>query len=388
VTQQSFLLTIITAAVLGLTSASSAAAQTTKPDSAQKPWWERITFGGDFRLRYDGIYDGVPGNNTPSRHRERFRLRLTVGADISEELAFGLRLASGDPGDPTSTNQSLAELLGRKPINIDQVFLTYSPRAVKGLTLGGGKYALPVTRTQMTWDDDVNWEGTYQQYSTGSKVAVRLVAAQSPITEVGGGSDAYMFAEYAHVRFPAGKTTIQLSIADYKFSHVDQIAVAQANNVLRTQRTNRLQLDSTGRVVGYVSGFNLVNAIGQATIPTPRREYPVTLLADWVLNTEAAGSDDTGVWLTGSYGRASALRSYSAGYTFAWIEQDAAPGAFNFSDMVPSTNVRAHILSLSYVPLRALTLDLTAFFTTRLVVPAGASNPVATRILADARIRF
>jgi hypothetical protein len=384
VTQQSFVLTIITTAVLGLGTISSAAAQSTTAESKPKSWWERIAFGGDLRLRYDGIYE----DERPSRHRERFRLRLTVGGDINDEVAFGVRLASGDPGDPTSTNQSFAELLGRKPVNIDQVFLTYRPRALKGLTLGGGKFAPPVTRSQMTWDDDVNWEGTYQQYSAGSAVSLRLVAAQSPITEVSGGDDAYMFAEYAHVRFPAGKTTIQLSIADYKFSHVDQIAVAQAGNLLRTQRTNRLRLDPGGRVIGYASDYNLVNAIGQVTIPTARREYPVTILADVVRNTGAAGGDDTGVWLNGSYGRATALRSYSLGYTFARVEQDAALSAFNFSDMVPSTNVRAHIASVSYVPLGALTLDLTAFFTTRLVVPPGAANPVATRILADARIRF
>ena len=40
--------------------------------STQKPWWERITFYGDLRLRYEGITPGS-GNTTPRAKRQQRR---------------------------------------------------------------------------------------------------------------------------------------------------------------------------------------------------------------------------------------------------------------------------------------------------------------------------
>ncbi|MGH9331328.1 MAG: putative porin, partial [Vicinamibacterales bacterium] len=122
-------------------------AQSSQPAAqppAQKPWWERITFFGDFRARYEGFFL----EDTATRHRQRFRLRLGLRTNITEQVGFNVRLASGDANDIISTNQTLTGFWSRKPINIDQVFATWAPKPVPGLTLGFGKYAYPVTRTQ------------------------------------------------------------------------------------------------------------------------------------------------------------------------------------------------------------------------------------------------
>src|SRR5688572_12387819 len=84
---------------------------------APKPWWERLTFYGDLRVRYEGFVQ----EDTESRHRGRFRLRFGVRTPIAEGVDFNLRLASGDAADVNSTNQTLTDFLNRKPINIDQV---------------------------------------------------------------------------------------------------------------------------------------------------------------------------------------------------------------------------------------------------------------------------
>ena len=159
-----------------------------------KPWWERLTFYGDFRARYEGFFQ----DETEARHRERFRFRLGMRTTVTEGVDFNFRIASGEAADVASTNQSLTEFLNRKPINIDQVSIAYTPTSFEPLTLGFGKYAYPVTRTQMVWDDDVNWEGTYETLTlpaTGP-VTFRLVGVQSPLNEVGAGEDAFMFGEY------------------------------------------------------------------------------------------------------------------------------------------------------------------------------------------------
>src|SRR5262245_50429743 len=50
-----------------------------EPKTTMPPWVNSISFGGDFRGRYDGIYqhdsNTGPGSATEDRHRFRYRLR-------------------------------------------------------------------------------------------------------------------------------------------------------------------------------------------------------------------------------------------------------------------------------------------------------------------------
>jgi hypothetical protein len=242
----------------------------------------------------------------------------------------------------------------------------------------------------MVWDDDVNWEGTFEQVVwEGEAVGLRLVAVQSPINEVGAGEDAFMFGEYAQAGFALGGHAVQLSIADYAFRNPDQIAVAlDRGTVIRTQTTNTLRRDSAGRVVGYASGFNLVDVIAQIAFKTGRAQYPLTALADIVVNTEAADDDDSGVWVVAGYGRAAMAKTFAATYTFARVERDAVVSAYNFSDMGPATNVVMNMATLSYMPRSRVNLDVAAILTRLIDAPTGDRNPLLKRIQVDARVSF
>ena len=354
-------------------------------ESATKPWWERTTFSGDFRTRYEGF---TQAERTP-RHRGRMRLRLRVDTDLNDDTHFQLRVASGDPGTPVSTNQTFSEFFLPKPFSLDRAFLTYNPGAAAALTLGAGKFAYPLTRTQMVWDDDLNWDGIYQQvaWEVGSRVGVHLVAVQTIINEVKADDDAVMVAGYGQVRVDLGAHALAFSVADYGFSQVDQVAIASATGPLQSNNTNRLERNAEGEVVGFVSDFNLVDVIGEVTFATGRPAYPLRLLADWVTNTRAAVDEDTGIWLEAAYGRAAQRRTYLASYTFGRIEQDAVLSPFMFSD-IPGSNLWLHMLEASYMPLPRLNLDLTLHLTKRLVVPAEVSNPWLLRTHIAARVSF
>src|SRR5581483_9499772 len=102
---------------------SEAKAEATKlPD-----WLNRTTFFGDIRYRHEGFYNSAIDTNNPTRNRERIRLRLGTKVEVSEELVGAVRVVSGDPGDPISTNQTLSDLFTRKPINIDWAYITLAP---------------------------------------------------------------------------------------------------------------------------------------------------------------------------------------------------------------------------------------------------------------------
>ncbi len=371
------LASLVTAVVIILAAAPVSA----QPSS--RPWSERIRFGGDFRERLEGFFQ----DDATTRQRLRFRLRVTLNAEVNDDVTFGLRLGSGDLGNPISTNQSFTDLLTRKPISIDRAFVAYTPSGASALTIAGGKFGLPVTRTEMTFDNDVNWEGIYQQVrSSAGPGSYRLVAAQVPIEEARNGDDAILFAGYGEVGFAFGDHSLQFSVADYGFREVDRMAIAlDAEDIGRN--TNPYTFNDDGRVSGFRSDFNLVDVIARATFDTGRPNYPVQLTANFVKNTDAASNEDSGVWITAAYGQASVPKSVRLAYTYARIEQDAVLSAFTFSDS-PGTNIWMHRPTVSYMIAPRVHLDFIGIFTKKLLVGPGELNTLLKRTQLDARIAF
>ncbi len=359
-----------------------ATAQPTPAAATPAPWYERLSFSGDLRARSESFFQA----GRPMRHRPRVRVRLGLHVDVRPNLEVGFRLATGDPRDPTSTNQTLEDFFGRKPFYLDQAYLLWRPAWPRGLTVGAGKFPLPVLRTQMIWDDDLNCEGLYEQLAIPGHVTVQLTAIQAPLHEVSTGPDAAMFAAQGSVAFRTGPHRVQVGTSVYGFRRVDQIAVALASGDLRSQNWNLLRAQE-GRVVGFASGFRLVDLIGQVTLATRRRDYPLALTGHWVRNLQAIDRQRTGFWLEARYGRASSPGTAAAGYTFARIARDAVLSAFAFSDM-PSANTRAHILAGSFAPAARVNLDATAYFTKKILVEPGEANRLLVRLQLDARVSF
>ena len=368
-----------------ITGATPARGFAQSEDSAPRPWYERIEFGGDFRSRYEGFYQ----DGRATRNRSRLRLRLRMDTDINDNTHLQIQIASGDPGTPVSTNQTFTGFFRPKPFNLDRANITYTPSGAPAMTLGMGKFGFPITRTQMTWDDDVNVEGGYEQvaWSATDTVDIKLVALQTAVNEVSRDKDSYMLAGYGEVSVAFGSHTLQLSVADYGFGNVDQVAVARATGPLSSILTNQVERDASGNIVGFVSDFNMVDVIAQVEFDTGREHYPFRVLADFLRNTRAASDLDSGMWFEAEYGGSRARRSYTLGYTYGRIEQDAALSTFVFSDM-PGTNVQLHMINIAWVPLSALTLDLTIHVSKRLEVGPGDLGTWLTRLHVAAIVRF
>ena len=328
-------------------------------------WTERLTISGDFRARYEGFYKS--GRST--RNRGRFRLRLRLDTQINEDTNFHLQVASGDPGTPASTNQTLKGFFQPKPFNLDRAYIAYNPRAAEAITLGIGKFPSPVMRTQMTFDDDLNFEGGWEQVSWQPQehIDIDLVAIQTAVNEVSRGADAYMLGGYGAASFKFGSNSLQLSAANYMWKNTDQIAIAQASGQLTSILTNRVIRNSDGFATNFASEFNVVDVIAEATLTTPNRGYPLRLLVDYAINTRATTSQNSGFWLEAGYGDPGDVGSWGATYTTGWIEQDVTPSAFVFSDM-PGTNIRLNMIETSYVVKSGLSLDVTLHLTKRLIV--------------------
>jgi hypothetical protein len=146
------------------------------PD-AWPEWVQRLTFGGDIRLRAqndsyaddNAIYiDPQSTNNerspqllntTEDRDRLRARLRFGVQANIiPSELNAGFRLVTGSGLDPVSTNQTLGNTSRPYSVFLDRAFLAWRSRS-NVWSAWGGRMPNPWYGTDLVWDDDLAFDG-------------------------------------------------------------------------------------------------------------------------------------------------------------------------------------------------------------------------------------
>ena len=352
---------------------------------SERPWYERLRFSGDFRTRYEGFYK----DETETRHRGRLRLRLRLDADVNEDVRFQLQVASGDPNTPVSTNQTLTSFFLPKPFSLDRAYVAYNPKAASAMTLGGGKFSFPMTRTQMVFDDDLNFEGVWEQaeWKLTDGVGINIGALQTNAFEFSTDSDSLMLGGFGEVMFDLGKHRLQVSAANYGWRNVDQLAVVQASGLVKSSLTNAVVRDEAGQVVGFLSRFNVVDVIAEATLQTARADYPLRVLVEYTRNTRAATDRDSGLWIEAEYGRPRGSGTWGTGYTYGWIQQDVSLSAFVFSDM-PGTNLRLHMVKASFVPKAGLSLDLTLHISKQLVPLTNVPEGWLSRLHLATVVRF
>ena len=313
-----------------------------------------MTFFGDLRFRYEAFYGqenalgnpdnpGTVGNPLSSRQRLRMRARFGVRGRAGEEFDWGLRLATGNYADLTSTNATLTDFFTRKPFALDLAYVNYHPKALPGFQVQAGKFETPWTRTELTWDNDITVEGLSEGYTrTFKKSALKslsLVAWELPMLERNSafvlaadgkvdpnasgraGRDLDLYGAQVRAEVASKHVSLKLSAADLYFEGTQFITPAQffggnvqfpvtvvipasgttpartvttqvsvprdllvtgnANLGLSLANTNAVNRD--GRLA---SGYNLVDLIARADI-TRSQKWPVMLLFNFVTNTQA-----------------------------------------------------------------------------------------------------
>jgi len=138
------------------------------PSTAE--WTQRIRWGGDIRLRYQGeFYDGQNAdllkpdkpyelmNTREDRHRARIRVRLTMKAEVNDQLDVGVRVATGNENNPVSTNDTLGDYQTNDNVVLERAYLKWKP--IPEISLWGGRIPNPWFCSDLVWDSDLNFEG-------------------------------------------------------------------------------------------------------------------------------------------------------------------------------------------------------------------------------------
>ena len=164
-------------------------------------WVKRIKLFGDVRVRYEGIIYPEGNDNTGAfpnfnaintgapfdvsgtvfspqlnvdqdRSRLRLRVRLGMEAQLSDGFTAGLRIATGENNSPVTTNQTLGATgsgqggnFSKYAIWLDRGFLKYEvgPVPDKSLAITVGRFDNPFFSSEITWDDDLGFDGVAVQ---------------------------------------------------------------------------------------------------------------------------------------------------------------------------------------------------------------------------------
>ncbi|HSS97874.1 MAG TPA: putative porin [Terriglobales bacterium] len=384
-----------------------------------------FSFSGDLRVRHESLFGSGPVNGTEpaTRNRERYRVRLNINAKLNDEISGGLSLASGDLGDPISTNNTETGFFTRKPFAVDKAFASYKPKYFKPFSITAGKFGYTWYRTELTFDNDINVEGSSQQISWDWKDKpfshFAVIGFELPLLEVSNGSDSAIFGEQVQTGWNLGPRVKAIAdVAYYDYKNPNTIAQNQTNgNGFASQGTATGQggtygfsaatlTNSFGVINGarqFGSKFGILDSIFQLDFDTGIKRFPLTTLFNFADNTRACENigafvaagvtptiacnarDRQAYWAEAQFGQTKNKGDLRFGYTFMRIEREAVVSAFDASDIRQGTNVAQHRIEGAYQAYPNVTLALTTFIGRQLVT---ASAPTEERWLKRMQFDF
>ena len=217
-------------------------------------WIDHLAWEGDVRLRYqnDRFPTGNPdpisfnlanghgtpaspsgsglNNTTDDRNRMRLRARLGVKAQVNDWMSAGVRITTGNLGDPLSPNQTQEAASAKYTIGLDRAFLKADVKP--WLSVVGGRFENPWFSTDLLWDPDLAFDGVAAKFTpriNDSWTTFATVGA-FPLDEIEGSSlnkadSKWMYGSQAGIKWTsANKSSAKLGVALYDFKHVEGIS--------------------------------------------------------------------------------------------------------------------------------------------------------------------
>jgi len=283
-----------------------------KPSDAmlkKMAWAGKIKVKGDLRVRNE---NRSSSNGVSTKGRQRYRARIGVYADVTDNVKAGIRISSGKNDTATSTNETIDDNFDKDDVGIDLAYINWT--ALNGLELIGGKFKQPWEQVSggMVWDGDLNPEGVAARYTTALGGAQVITSAGVLSLDDNGSSssedETINFAQVA-TKFKVAGAKSKFGVSVFDFSEGD-------NNPLATAKGN----DATQ--------FQLVELFGETNLDLG---LPVKLYGHYVKNNDADGvnSGEDTAWLLGV---GTKMGKWKASYDYREVELNSVFAAFNDSD--------------------------------------------------------
>jgi hypothetical protein len=297
---------------------------------------------------------------------------------LRDDLVVRARLATGDPGDPNSTDVTLSKFVDDLAVSLDAASVELN-RPHWGVV--GGKFLNPFLSTELVWDGDVNPQGVAGHVVVGDKKSVTstLTGVYSIVDQQVGDSSSRMAGGQLSVSAPAGsgwKITGSAAYYDYR---IRSLATADAGDT----RSNRM---ATGGKA-YLSDFDLLDALVAVDYTGFGERYPLRAVGDYVHNSGA--QDLNNGWQADVYlGRSQRKGDLRYRYGYAMTETDAVLAAFSHDNTTLGTNYEIHTFAVDAVPVAGFLFNATWYLYRPHRVAAGGPGEYQNRLRLNAMVTF
>jgi len=357
-------------------------------------WVSNVKLYGDFRGRYDGIYqhgnnyapagvnpvtgvitDPTNANAVDDRHQLRYRLRFGFTANTTDHFAVGLRLGSGPTGTAAagqtngstfSANTTLNNNASRKPIFVDLAYAKWTP--IKYVQAEIGKMNNAFWFTDMVMDPDYNPEGAQQKFSFdfNDKQRLSFTAGQWVIQE-------NFNAQGTNINNDVYLLVNQIDLASKWTPHLTS-RIGGAIYNFKNQHSMSSALDNTfigqnGQAASGPTAPNFNPLIGRAEVtwtldsfPGFTGGFPITIGGEYA-NNPGAGSHVNEAYNLGlTLGSSKNKGNWQLTYNYKNIESAAVWHGLNDDDFGfnarGGTDVRGHQVIAAYHVADPLTIGL------------------------------
>jgi hypothetical protein len=365
------------------------AQQPEKKDAAVLPdslkWAEKVKISGDIRYRHEHIDEEKSGGTAwkPGRDRERIRARLMVEAKANNEVDLGLRLASG-VGEPVSTNQTLENGFSQKGFWLDLAYFDWHPAALGGSNFYGGKVKNPfyvVGKNQLIWDGDLSPEGLAAAYKLqfGNGTAVHFAGGGFWVDENSAAADPFLWGGQAYLKHEfEDKSCVLGGLSYFDYTHIKNGLTAYDD----TKAFGNTATTIAGKTY-YVNDYDILEAFAEYIFRFG--QWPMSVFGNYVQNTTASTSEDTG-WLVGfTVNKAKEPGSWEFAYDYRDLEKDAVLGVFTDSDFIGGgTGGDGHRFAFTYQLAKNFQAAMTYFHDQKYASPAADYR----RLQADLLFKF
>lgn len=366
-------------------------------------WVTKVKLAGDFRGRYDGVWQdhGNTGAGSATQDRDRFRYRLRYGVtlDLKDNFEVGLRLGSGEigaaapslGGSTFSANTTMNNDASRKFIFVDLAYAKWKPADWASVQFG--KMNSDFWFTDMVLDPDYNPEGAQQKlsYDLNKQHKLSLTAGEWVIAEnfastgAGANRDVYLFAAQADWTAKwSEKWASRVGVGSYVFAN--QNAVSPALETFLNQ-------SGASAAGAGAPNFNPIVARGEVThtlssFPLFHGPFPITPGVEYAYNPGATGfgSGDTAYNIGLTLGSAKTKGNWQLNYNYKHIGTAAVWHGLNDDDFGVNakggTGVAGHQVVLSYHAFEPMWVNVRLMQTEQINAPAGVSSD-QTRLFFD-----
>jgi len=318
-------------------------------------WTDRLSFKGDFRLRYEAI----DRESREKRTRYRYRARLAMTAAVTDDVKVVMQIASG-ADSPVSRNVTFDGGFTTKDIGFDLAYVDWA--AADGLHVFGGKMKNPMFRAggaPLVYDSDLNPEGFAVTYNKGAFFgALGGFAVEERSQE----SSSNLYAVQAGGRFSIGESSTLTAGAGY-FGYTNTIGNepfyngAPKGNTMGYDQADVLQENPF-----YLYEYKNTEVFAQFDARVG--SWPLRVFGHWTRNGEV-DEQDTGVAYGVKFGSAKDKGEMEFSWTYQDIDADAVIGTFNDSDFGGGgTDADGHIIKAKYVVAKNIAIAGTYFSNT------------------------